>query len=130
MIDYKYPGITLADLMKEQQGLQLPELGSSIKFGEPREISLGVDTDITAPVAEEMSPGMGQALGSAIPQGLATAASGIMKAQMIGEQQRRKSKSEAEAEKGKGRYEAVSQSSQGQINPLKSLIANYRAAIG
>jgi hypothetical protein len=130
MMDYKYPGITLADLMTEQKGLTLPELGSSVQFGEPRQISLGVDTDIAAPAAEGMSAGMGQALGSAIPQGLATLASGVMKAQMIGEQQRRKSKSEAEAEKGKGRYEAVSQSSQGQINPLKSLIANYRAAIG
>jgi len=130
MMDYKYPGITLADLMAEQKGLTLPELGSSMQFGEPRQISLGVDTDVTAPAAEGMSAGMGQALGSAIPQGLATAASGIMKAQMIGEQQRRKSKSEAEAEKGKGRYEAMSQSSQGQINPLKSLISNYRAAIG
>ena len=129
-MDYKYPGITLADLMKEQQGLQLPELGASTKFGEPRQISLGVETDVTAPSASSMTPEAGQALGAAIPQGLATLASGVMQARRIGEKQRRQSASEAAAETGKGRSEAISQTSQGQINPLKALIANYRAAIG
>jgi hypothetical protein len=127
VIDYKYPGITLADLMKEQQGLTLPQLGASAQFGQPREISLGAD--LGASDASAASTGMAS-IGAAIPQGLATAASGVMQAQATLEKQKRKAMSEGASEAGKGRYETQQKTSQAQINPLKALIANYRASIG
>lgn len=152
MNGYKYPGITLEQLIKEQQGLTLPELGSSAmppesKFSltgpavrpEPQ-YTLGAETQLPAAksveqlsgeVAADAAGASGMAsIGAAIPQGLATAASGIMKAQAILEQQKRKAMSEGAAEASKGVFQAQSQAGQAKINPLKALIANYRASIG
>lgn len=121
---------SLANLIAQQRaGLQLPELGSSLALGQPRQVSL----DVMPPGGMNSSVeagGVSSGLAAAGAPAAATLISGLMQAQALQESQQRKSSSQAQAEIGKGLSESISQSSQAQINPLKSLIANYRAAIG
>lgn len=122
---------SLADLIEKQRaGLQLPELGSSLALGQPRQVSLDVIPagGMTSPV-EAGASSVSSGLAAAGAPAAATLIGGLMQAQALQESQQRKSSSQAQAEIGKGLSESISQSSQAQINPLKSLIANYRAAI-
>lgn len=120
--------MTLEDIINQNRGLTMPELGASAGFGQPREISLGAQTDLSP--GASMDPQLAASLGQAVPAAVGQLASGVMQAQMIGEKQKRKALSEGVTEVAKGMSQAQSQATEAQINPLRSLIANYRAAIG
>jgi hypothetical protein len=104
------------------------EFGSSLAADQLKAQTQGPSLEIgKTPSSQE--GGISQAVGEGITKGLGEAATGIAKAQFIGESAQRKLKAEAMKEEAEGRIRAARSQAQGAISPLRSLIANYKAAL-
>jgi hypothetical protein len=104
------------------------EFGSSLAADQLKAQTQGPSLEIgKSPTSQ--SDGISQAAGEGITKGLGEAATGIAKAQFIGESAQRKLKAEAMKEEAEGRIRASKAQAQGAISPLRSLIANYKAAL-
>jgi hypothetical protein len=126
----------LMEEMKLSQGdlgagigeLKPVELGSSLAADQLKAQTQGPSLEIgKTPSAQ--SGGISQAVGEGITKGLGEAATGIAKAQFIGESAQRKLKAEALKEEAEGQIRAAKSQTQGTVSPLRSLIANYKAAL-
>lgn len=111
--------------------LEMPTFGSSLYKG-PEPLGLNPDYDLSAlgaGSADGASSGLASAAGVAGPKALADLISGLMKAEMIRDTAKRQVQGQTAVEMAKGGLQAQELKAEGTINPLRALIANYRAMI-
>jgi hypothetical protein len=107
--------------------LQQVPLGSSFAQSQNKPIGLGA---LGEPQSEEMKLSGGQAaVAEGTTKAVAQVAQTLAKAKFLQEQEQRKIEQQKIGNIASGQMQASKLASEGGINPLRSLIANYKAAL-
>lgn len=111
---FEYPSIS-------SDSIKLPEIGSSFKEAQVSTPSLLQDTSSVSPATADIAAGSVQALGQTLK--------GIYEAKLLTERAQREAELSAGKTAGVSKFKNVQETGEAQINPLKALIANYRASV-